>query len=426
MSPQLRDLFTAADSAQRGGNPVRAATLFREILALAPDQPLALNALGMQALGRDNAEAAALFARAADADPQAIPLWMNLATAHRQRGDVQAERAALDRALGLDQRHLMGNVRLAEWHERAGEEDAAIFRWSGVATVIQSLPERSTALDDLLARAHERVARRSALLAAGIDAALAPLRQGTGAPDRRRVDACIDVMLGRRTVYASAPHGLHFPFLPADEFFPRAHFMPWIADLEARTPVIRAELEALLRAPDSGFAPYVSMMPGTPANLWSPLDRSDSWSARYLWRYGVRDDDLCGRCPETAAAIDAVPKADLPGRAPTVFFSVLKPGTRLPPHTGTSNVRSILHLPLIVPAGCGFRVGGETREWRVGEAFVFDDTIEHEAWNDSDAVRAVLILDVWNPHLTVPEQAMVQRLFTAMGSQLGAAGAFAD
>jgi aspartate beta-hydroxylase len=78
-----------------------------------------------------------------------------------------------------------------------------------------------------------------------------------------------------------------------------------------------------------------------------------------------------------------------------------------------------VHLPLIVPDKCGFRVGGEIREWRVGEAFVFDDTIEHEAWNESDAIRAVLIVDVWNPYLTDDERTMVRHLFEALGSRLG-------
>jgi len=82
-------------------------------------------------------------------------------------------------------------------------------------------------------------------------------------------------------------------------------------------------------------------------------------------------------------------------------------------------VRSIVHLPLIVPEGCGFRVGGETREWRVGEAFVFDDTIEHEAWNRSDQDRAILIIDTWNPHLSEHEREMIVRFYEAADEQRG-------
>ncbi|MFN5903064.1 MAG: aspartyl/asparaginyl beta-hydroxylase domain-containing protein, partial [Novosphingobium sp.] len=104
------------------------------------------------------------------------------------------------------------------------------------------------------------------------------------------------------------------------------------------------------------------------------------------------------------------------------FFSLLKPRTRIPPHTGVTNIRSIVHLPLIVPQGCGFRVGGETREWHEGEAFVFDDTIEHEAWNDSDHLRAVLIFDVWNPWLTLAERDLIRGLFASGSAVLGAVG----
>ena len=70
----------------------------------------------------------------------------------------------------------------------------------------------------------------------------------------------------------------------------------------------------------------------------------------------------------------------------------------------------------------GFRVGGETREWHEGEAFVFDDTIEHEAWNDSDHLRAVLIFDVWNPWLTLAERDLIRGLFASGSAVLGAVG----
>ena len=92
------------------------------------------------------------------------------------------------------------------------------------------------------------------------------------------------------------------------------------------------------------------------------------------------------------------------------MFSILKPRTRIPPHTGTSNTRVTVHLPLIVPPGCRFRVGADTREWREGEAWAFDDTIEHEAWNDSDQPRAILIIDAWNPLLTEAEREVVRRI----------------
>jgi len=95
-------------------------------------------------------------------------------------------------------------------------------------------------------------------------------------------------------------------------------------------------------------------------------------------------------------------------RAPTAFFSILDACTRIPAHTGVTNTRLTVHLPLVVPPGCGFRVGGTTREWLPGKAWVFDDTIEHEAWNDSDTPRAILIFDIWNPLLSEAERELIQ------------------
>ena len=79
-------------------------------------------------------------------------------------------------------------------------------------------------------------------------------------------------------------------------------------------------------------------------------------------------------------------------------------------------------MPWIVPAGCRFRVGGETREWKVGEAWVFDDTIEHEAWNNSDAPRAILIFDIWHPELTPLERDLIRETTTTLAQYYEAEG----
>ncbi|WP_243693380.1 aspartyl/asparaginyl beta-hydroxylase domain-containing protein [Sphingomonas sp. PP-CC-3A-396] len=380
-------------------------------MATTGDHPLALNILGRQALARAAPiEAAALFRRAIAADPVAPELHINLATAMRESGNDDGEQAALEGALAIDQRHFMALVRLAELFERRGEDDRAAERWSGVLAMSVLLEDRTPAIDTMLAHAHAFVARQQAAFAEAVDTGLARLRDGIAAGDRRRVDGCIDALIGRRRIYTNICSGLHVPFLPADEFFDRAHF-PWLAQIEAQTDIIRTELEALLAADSPGIQPYVVMQPGTPENKWSALDNRLDWGAFHLWKNGVRDDAACARCPQTAAAIEALPLADLPARAPSVFFSLLRPGTRLPAHTGVSNVRAIIHLPLIVPDKCGFRVGGETREWRVGEAWAFDDTIEHEAWNRSDQLRAILIFDVWNPYLTEVERDVLRAFF---------------
>jgi aspartyl/asparaginyl beta-hydroxylase (cupin superfamily) len=100
------------------------------------------------------------------------------------------------------------------------------------------------------------------------------------------------------------------------------------------------------------------------------------------------------------------------------MFSILKPGAIIPPHTGVTNIRAVVHLPLVVPSNCGFRVGAESREWREGVAWAFDDTIEHEAWNGSAQPRAILIADAWNPHLCEDERILLRLATQALAGGL--------
>lgn len=376
--------------------------------------PHALNSAGLKRLNAGDAAAAAdLFARAAALDPGGVPLWLNLAKARRALGDDGGEGAALAGALAIDARDLTALIRSAERFERIGALAKALGAWSGVIAVAPPLAACGGPLRDAVAHATEFVAARNAAFAAEIDTALGPALAAVPDSERRRIDAALGAATGRRRIFANDCAGLHFPFLPADEFFDRDHF-PWLSAFEAHTAAIRAEALALLRASgDGGIKPYVAITPGAPPNKWTPLDGSLDWGAYHLWQDGAAIPHAIARCPATAAALATVPQADLPGRAPTVFFSILRPRTRIPPHTGVSNTRTIIHLPLIVPPGCGFRVGGETREWVEGRALAFDDTIEHEAWNDSEQIRIVLILDVWNPYLTAVERQLLQDFYRA-------------
>ena len=403
--------------ARQSGRAADARRHFEAALALNPDQPLARNMLGLDALANgDAAAAAAHFERACLGDPEAPELCINLALARSRTGDREGERAALEQALAIDQRFLPALIGLAQLHEQAGEESAATERWSAVLALAGGLDSPPRELSELLAHARSYVERQRRTLAQALDEALANELEGASARDRRRAQAAADTLLGRRSIYTHQCHGLHYPFLPADEFFDREHF-PWLERLEAATADIRAELEAILANPDPGLAPYVEQPPGVPDNKWSPLDRSLDWGALHLWRDGERIDEACARAPKTAALVETMPLCRIPGRAPAVFFSILKAGARIPPHTGVTNVRSIVHLPLIVPEGCTFRVGGETRPWVEGEAFVFDDTIEHEAVNPTDRDRAVLILDCWNPYLSETERAAICRIYEVSDAQ---------
>jgi aspartate beta-hydroxylase len=110
-----------------------------------------------------------------------------------------------------------------------------------------------------------------------------------------------------------------------------------------------------------------------------------------------------------------LPLSRIREHGPEVLFSVFTAGTHLLPHRGVTNARLVAHLPLIVPRDCALRVAGEDHVWREGEVVVFDDTYEHEAWNRSDAIRVVLIFDIWNPLLTDVERAALTELIPSFG-----------
>ncbi len=348
------------------------------------------------------AQAAEAFTRAAAADPGALPLWSNLAHAHRLAGNNAGERAALEQALDIDRVDFGTQLRMAQLLQRIGEETAALVVWGGVQQLASQLPMIAPPLARELADGQAYCDELQARLYTRIDSALAPSTATWDEPESRRIRAFVDGAMGKRQVYHNQCAGVFYPFLPEDEYFDRIHF-PWLDELEAGHAAIKAELAALLADPGDALRPYVRMEPGTPQNDWSALDGSLDWSACFLWEYGKPNQPVIDRCPQTAALLERLPLARIPNRAPNAFFSMLKPHSKIPPHTGVTNTRAIIHLALEVPPHCGFRVGNETREWVEGKAFAFDDTIDHEAWNNSDQRRAVLIVDAWNPHLSERE-----------------------
>lgn len=400
----------AAAQARAAGQVEAATRHIHAALQHAPADPRVRNAAGMHALAlTDHQSAVVHFAAAADADPEAGALLLNLATAHRGLGDDPGEEAALLRATRLNQLDFMAQLRLAELYQRTARTRLAAMHWSAVVQMATGLPERPPAVADALARGSAFLREHNSALAGRIQQHLGDRLDALG-PDARRINACIAHSLGERQIFTNRCEGLHFPFLPADEFFDRRHF-PWFEALEARTDAIRAEALNLLSHGGDAIRPYVRQTEGTPPNKWSPLDHSLDWGACFLWEYGERNDAVCALCPETTAALSLAPQNLVPGKAPTAFFSILRPHAHIPAHTGVTNSRAIVHLPLVVPDNCRFRVGGETRPWIEGQAFAFDDTIDHEAWNESADTRIILIFDVWNPHLSLAETEMLAELF---------------
>jgi aspartate beta-hydroxylase len=386
-------------------------------VALNPETARQANSSGLAAIRAGDAVAAiAALKLATAADPKAAPLWRNLAHAHRLAGDTVGERAALHQAIAIDRRDFVAQLRMAQLLQREGEEAPALVAWSGVQQLAAQLPELAEGIaPELDAGAAYCTMLRTKLYAAS--QSVTALASDFDETEQRRISAFVESIQGRRAVYQNDCAGAYYPFLPADEFFDRPHF-PWFDQLEAGVSAIQAELAALLAEPGEALRPYVRLDAGTPQNHWSALDHSLDWSACFLWEYGEPNAPVIERCPQTAALLESLPLARIPGRAPNAFFSILRPGSLIPPHTGVTNTRAIVHLGLDIPPSCGFRVGGETREWVAGKAFAFDDTIEHEAWNHSSQQRTVLILDTWNPHLSERECTAISTYFASADGAL--------
>jgi aspartyl/asparaginyl beta-hydroxylase (cupin superfamily) len=275
------------------------------------------------------------------------------------------------------------------------------------------------AISGMVDRARKAVRADDDALAAALEERVAGIRTQHGNASLRRADRCLERLTGRRTRYNPEPTFMYFPEIPAVEFFERGDF-PWLDAVEAATDEIRTELTTILVADRAGLEPYIAYPDGVPLDRWRELNKSRRWSAYFLTNQGVDQPSHIARCPRTMRALKGAPLCDVSARAPTVFFSILDASTEIPPHSGVTNTRLTVHLPLIVPDNCGFRVGSETREWVPGKAWVFDDTIEHAAWNRSDTPRAVLIFDIWNPLLTEAERDVVRAATEVVGSYYAA------
>jgi aspartyl/asparaginyl beta-hydroxylase (cupin superfamily) len=418
--PEARALADAINQVSASQPAAEAMKLVDAALARAANQPIVLNAAGGHMMRSGNAgRARELYERAIELDGGSKILWLNLATACRSLGDQKAEGVALEKALGLEPRYVPALLQKADLLERLDNPKAAATVYQAALDCVASGTPVAPNMAAALTHAQAAVDTNSRALNAFLEQELASVRQQHAGADQQRYDACRDLFLRKRRVYTHQPKGFVFPYLPAIEFFRREDF-PWLDALEAATDDIAAEARAALSGDRAGFKPYVDFPATTPMDEWAPLNHSLDWSVYNLLEDGTRLSAHIEKCPKTAAVLAQLPLCDIPGYAPGAYFSVLKPRTRLPAHTGTTNTRSIVHLPLVIPEGCGFRVGSQVRAWQKGKAWVFDDTIEHEAWNDSDQIRIVLIFDIWNPLLTTAERDLVRDFTMSIGRYYGA------
>jgi aspartyl/asparaginyl beta-hydroxylase (cupin superfamily) len=409
---ELRSLMSAAEQALERGHPTEALSYISRAKATAPRNPDVLAASGLLVLRtRDAAQAKALIEEAIALDPDNPRYRVNLAVVLRELADPDAELQALEAALSLDPYFFAANLQKGSLFELQGKSKQAANAFHAALSSLRPGVAIPSPLRPMLEHAQQTVQAQFHELEEWLTSRMAEVRAQYAGVAQDRVDDCLAAFVGRKRIYNAQPTMTHFPRLPAIPFFDR-HDFPWLATVEGATEDIRQELIQVLQGWGDDFEPYVSHAPGSPLNQWKELNNSRRWSALFLYKDGQPHQASLERCPKTAAVLAQLPLVDIPNRAPTVFFSKLQPKTRIPPHTGSTNTRLIVHLPLIVPPACGFRVGAEVRQWQPGTALIFDDTLEHEAWNDSDEPRVVLIFDIWNPLLT-PAECALMRVATA-------------
>jgi aspartyl/asparaginyl beta-hydroxylase (cupin superfamily) len=141
-----------------------------------------------------------------------------------------------------------------------------------------------------------------------------------------------------------------------------------------------------------------------------------AWDAYFFYADGEREEAHHAACPHTSSVLARLPLDHVRDHGPEVCFSVMRPGGKILPHRGVTNTRAVLHLGLEIPEGCALHlVGVQEVGWERGRCFAFDDTFEHEAWNQSDRTRVVLLGDIWNPFLRPAEREAVASLVASIG-----------
>lgn len=415
---QLRFLQEQGRQLANAGKHEEAERVLRELLRHAPNHVPVLRYLASRAVAREDfAEAQKLIEQAIRIAPDAPMLHQHLAIILRARGFLKGSLLAFEATLRLEPRQPMHWIQRGEVLESLGRDIEATASYKRAADLSGNLGSLARAKQNALEvlPVIGRAARK--LIRAREDAVN---RQVGGLVDEHGTEALARVIEAKRHLTKSIPPAYadplqrpafcYCPSLRAQPFF-KAREIPALRSLEERTAEIVEELRGVLGDPGD-LAPYVEAPPGREAQ-WRELNGSRKWSSYHLYKGGRRIDGHCARCPKTTEAIESLPLVRLQGHAPEVFFSILEPGTHIPPHFGLANYKLAVHLPLLIPDGCAIRVGDNTQTWAPGKCLVFDDSFEHEAWNRSDEKRAVLIFEVWHPDLSEPEKRYLEAALAA-------------
>lgn len=357
-------------------------------------------------------ESLALLNAAHAAAPRDPMILLSISIVLREQGDSTGELKAIQAALVADEYFLPALLALGDHHERQGRIRIAGESYRNALLVAPPEPQWPPPMRGQLVHAREVSERVGRELAAFFSERMGTAIGRLTATEAERWREAGAILSGQTRPYPSVCNRLCVPRIPAIPFFDREDFA-WVDAIEGKTAAITEELQTVLDQEKGEFRPYIDYQAGSPINQWRDLNHSQRWSSYFLWRDGKPVAEHLTSCPVTAKALSEVEVAEIDGLCPNSMFSALSPHTRIPPHHGETNARVVVHLPLIVPDNCHYRVGFEHRQWKVGELLIFDDSIEHEARNDSDELRVVLIFDAWNPMLSPAEREMVRILSSA-------------
>ncbi|MGN6728839.1 MAG: aspartyl/asparaginyl beta-hydroxylase domain-containing protein [Rhodanobacteraceae bacterium] len=408
----------------RQGRIPEAERAYRAILTDTPDVPEALNFVAMCALSRgDLAEAQRLLDHAVELEPTQPEIWKSLGIVHLAADRSQRALECFERALQLDSSHFVARLHRGAALERLGKRYEATANYYGAIVAAQNrgqwLNEATTPPGLRVAVLHAMRTVNQGRRQLFLDL-LAPLREQHGAGALKRVEQGLMIYLGDAPANypdpRQRPKFFYVPGLRTQPYFERELF-PWHAELETHTDTIREELRGVLADPQ-GVEPFLGTNDQEILEQQKALrgERgAPQWNAFFFHRHGEVFEQNARRCPRTTDVLSSLPLVHIREHAPEVLFSVLTPGSHILPHHGVTNTRLVTHLPLIVPEDCAIRVGGQDHVWQEGRCVTFDDTFEHEAWNRSDKLRAVMLLDSWHPDLSEAERKAITELVGGIG-----------
>lgn len=362
------------------------------------------------AASRDFAGARQLLGHVVAQDRTNFAAWMKLAAMANAMGEAQTALDAAQGALAVRPLDFTALLMRAMQLQALGRLDEA---GEGYGRALAQVPERvPPQMEPVLQTAQHRYAawqgRQFQFLSNAV-AAITPMTD--------KLERFIHSALRSEPMEREGPTLYCYPGLGETAFYDDGLF-DWFAELEAATDAIEAEFHAVVRAAAAQLVPYIQYPDGVPLDQWESLNHNRDWTAIHLMQNGRLIDANARHCPQLMALLAKLPQPNVTGAGPNAMFSLLAPGAHIPPHTGIANSRLVCHLPLIVPKGCWFRVAQDQRLWERGKAWVFDDTVEHEAMNPSDMLRVVMIFDIWHPALDAAERAGIKAVIEAGGKQL--------